>query len=225
MLPLKKKHLLVTSGPTRGYLDSVRYISNRSSGELGSKIAIKALDAGANVTMVFGAGSAIPKIQNNDSKNIPRLSLINIETNDDLISTIENKLYGIHFDAIIHAMAVLDFTPEKKVEGKTSSNNSEWTIKLCRTQKVVKLLKKKWPNTYFVGFKLEVNKTKSELIDRVGLFLRENKADLVIANDLNDITETGHKCYVINKHKNVEAIYRNKDEIASGLIRHLIKKI
>lgn len=225
MLPLEEKHVLITSGPTRGYLDSVRYISNRSSGELGSKITIRALDAGANVTMVYGTGSTIPKVHNTKNKSFQKLSLINIETNEDLISTIENKLKGIHFDVIIHAMAVLDFTPEKKVEGKTSSDNLEWTIKLCRTQKVIKLLKKRWPNAYFVGFKLEVNKTEHELIDRVHLFSKENKTDLVVANDLNDITETGHKCYVINRSRKVEAIYHNKDEIASGLIKLLIKKI
>lgn len=225
MLPLKNKHLLITSGPTRCYLDAIRYISNSSTGQLGSKIAIEALASGANVTMICGMGSVIPEPDSLENRVDSRLSLINIETNDDLRETIENRLQDANFHAIIHAMAVLDYAPEKMVNGKTPSVNSEWTIKLTRTSKVIKLIKKRWPDAFLVGFKLEVNKAEMELIEKARLFLSENRADIIVANDLKEIKKNQHKAYVINKSGDVQAVYNTKDEIASGLIKILGKQL
>ncbi|MGR3176719.1 MAG: phosphopantothenoylcysteine decarboxylase domain-containing protein [Candidatus Anammoxibacter sp.] len=225
MLPLEKKHLLITSGPTRSYLDAIRYISNTSTGRLGSKIATKALEFGARVTMLYGTGSMIPEIDGLEHNAKTRLSLINIETNDDLQDTIENRLQNTNFDAIVHAMAVLDFIPERMVNEKTPSNNCEWPIKLIKTTKIIKLIREIWPDAFLTGFKLEVNKTKKELLERANLFLSESKVDMVVANDLKEIKEGQHKAYVINKNGNVEADYENKDEIATGLINILARQL
>lgn len=225
MLPLEKKHLLITSGPTRGYLDSIRYISNTSTGELGSKITIEALASGSRVTMICGAGSMAPETNGLGNKIDSRLSLINIGTNDDLIDTIDNKLQKANFDAIVHAMAVLDYAPGRMITGKTPSVNSEWEIKLIKTQKVIKLIKKKWPDTFLVGFKLEVNKTEIELIEKACLFLSDSEADVVVVNDLKDMKKGQHKAYIINKGGNVDATYNTKDEIAIGLIKILARQL
>ncbi|MGR3319217.1 MAG: phosphopantothenoylcysteine decarboxylase domain-containing protein [Candidatus Anammoxibacter sp.] len=225
MLPLERKHLLITSGPTRSYLDAIRYVSNTSTGQLGSKIAAKALELGARVTMLYGTGSMIPETNGVEHNKKTRLSLINIETNDELQDTIENRLQNTSFDAIVHAMAVLDFIPERMVNEKTPSNNHEWTIKLIRTTKIIKLIRKIWPDSFLTGFKLEVNKTKKELIERANLFLSESMVDMVVANDLKEIKEGQHKAYVINKSGNVEADYKNKDEIATGLINILARQL
>ena len=59
-LPPAGKHILITSGPTRANLDAVRFISNRSSGRLGRKMALEALGRGAQVTFVAGPDSVVP---------------------------------------------------------------------------------------------------------------------------------------------------------------------
>ena len=72
---LKKKNILITAGSTRGYLDAVRYITNTSTGRLGSEIALGAMGRGAVVTYIYGADSLFPVIHGrSDLKEIGRAS-------------------------------------------------------------------------------------------------------------------------------------------------------
>ena len=225
MLRLKGKHILVTSGPTKCNLDSIRYIGNRSTGRLGCKIAVKALTSGAEVTMIYGSGSDTPDISHLEDEFNVKLTLIKIETNDDLLNVIENRLNGVSFDVVIHAMAVLDFIPEKVADGKTPSSNLEWSIKLIKSPKVIKLIRKVWADALLVGFKLEVNKAEKALLEKAEQLLTESDADYVVANDLHGIKNGLHKALLVNKYSEIEGHYNTKDEIASGLIDLLTKRL
>ena len=225
MLPLKGKHILVTSGPTKCNLDSIRFIGNRSTGKLGCKIAVKALISGADVTVIYGSGSATPDINKLENGFEEKLTLIKIETNEDLRNVIENRLNSVKFDVVIHAMAVLDFIPEKVAEGKTSSSNLEWSIKLIKSPKVIKLIRKVWTDALLIGFKLEVDKTEKELLERAELLFTESNVDYVVANDLHGIKKDLHKALLVNNYSGIEGHYNTKDEIASGLIDLITKKL
>ena len=89
---LKKKNILITAGSTRGYLDAVRYITNTSTGKLSSEIAYEAMSRGAVVTYIYGTDSLFPVIQDHKDIKPSQLKLIEIETNDDLIKVLREKL-------------------------------------------------------------------------------------------------------------------------------------
>ncbi|GAG11809.1 unnamed protein product, partial [marine sediment metagenome] len=86
------KHVLITSGPTRADLDAVRYISNRSTGRLGCRIACEALARGAAVTMVAGPESAAPAREDMTEDDWARLRILHVETVPDLIETLRGEL-------------------------------------------------------------------------------------------------------------------------------------
>lgn len=88
---LKKKNILITAGSTRGYLDAVRYITNTSTGRLGSEIALEAMGRGAVVTYIYGAGSLFPVIRDRNDIMASQLKLIEIETNNDLINVLQKN--------------------------------------------------------------------------------------------------------------------------------------
>ncbi len=67
--------VLITAGPTREYIDPIRFISNPSSGKMGIAIAEEALARGADVTVVYGKGTAKPP--NN-------VRVINVETTEEM---------------------------------------------------------------------------------------------------------------------------------------------
>lgn len=219
MLPLENKHILVTSGPTRSYIDSVRYIANMSTGELGRKIVIEALKNGANVTMVYGTGSKVPCQQDLNKLDTTKLTKFEIETNVDLSTLFEHQLKNVNFNAIIHAMAVLDYVPKNRIDGKIASVNTNLEIPLVKTPKIIKLIRRLWPLSFLIGFKLEVGISREELIKRAVSFLSTNMVDLVVANDLKTIKDGQHKACVVNKDKYIEADYTSKDEIAIGLAK------
>lgn len=211
------RHVMITSGPTRGYIDAVRYISNKSTGKLGVAIANEFMSRGAYVTFVYGAGSGMPNTHVLEKDGISRLTLIEIETLDDLVAVIQKRLKDTQFDAIVHAMAVLDYTPEKHSDKKIPSNKDKLVITFVRTPKVIRLIRQKWPHAFVISFKLEVGLPKDELVERAYTSLIENGADLVVANNQDEIVGDKHRAYLINLHKKVESRCETKQEIAKVL--------
>ncbi|GAH24748.1 unnamed protein product [marine sediment metagenome] len=77
--------ILITSGPTRGPIDAMRYITNKSTGRLGTEIAKEALNQGARVTFIYGKGSIVPDIKDVGENLYLNLKLIEIITVSDSI--------------------------------------------------------------------------------------------------------------------------------------------
>ena len=225
MSSLHGKNFLITSGSTRAYLDAVRYISNISTGRLGREIATEALRLGASVTLLYGTGSSIPLVgaglKPAPTNAINHLTLIEIETINDLLTSLHEKLKNTHFDAIIHAMAVLDYVPEKCVAGKVPSKQNEWVIKLEKTPKIIKIIRDLWPEAFLVGFKLEVGRTKEELLQIARTFQAQTKANLIVANRLEDINNDNHTAYFVNNKGELTGVFHNKKAIAEGLMKCL----
>lgn len=216
-MPLRGKKVLITSGPTRAPLDAVRYITNKATGRLGALIAEEAIQCGAHVTFVYGRPSQVPVVRGHPHDH---LTLIAVETIDDLVAVFRQELPR-GYDAVIHPMAVLDFQPDIVREEKTGSAVREWVIRLVPTPKVIGLVKDLAPQTYLVGFKLEVGKQPEELRAIAHEFLTNTRADLVVANDLRDIEEGRHRGYLIAPDGTVVQTVDGKEAIARAVIEHL----
>jgi phosphopantothenate---cysteine ligase (CTP) len=180
-------------------------------------IAEAAVQAGAEVTFLYGRVSETPKIRGGQRDH---LRLLPVDTVNDLIAAFKEEL-PTRYDAVIHAMAVLDFAPAEVREEKTSSELSEWVIRLTPTPKAARLIKSLAPETFFVGFKLEVGKEKEDLIEIARAWGIKNGADLVVANDLRDIEGGLHIGYLVRPTGAVEGIAEGKEAIARMLIDFL----
>ena len=220
---LKKKNVLITAGSTRGYLDAVRYITNTSTGRLGSEIALEAMGRGAVVTYIYGADSLFPVIHGRSDLKASQLKLIEIETNDDLMKVLQEKLKNRKFDAIIHAMAVADYVPARAKQSKTSSQKKEWLVKLVKTPKVINTIRDSWPEALLVGFKLEVNRTKDEIIRIARRFLAKSKSNLIVANDYKYISRNRHIAYMVTGDRKIPKPLKGKKAIARNIISYLEK--
>lgn len=212
---------MVTSGPTRAALDEVRFLTNKATGRLGALIAEAALEAGADVTFVFGRGSDLPAVRGG---RLDHLRIRPVDTVEDLVTAFRQELpHG--YDAVIHAMAVLDFAPAEVREEKVSSSLPEWIIRLVPTPKAAMLVRDLAPGTYFVGFKLEVGKTREELIEIARTWAQHSRADLVVANDLRDIESGTHVGYLVTPDGRIETVAEGKESIARTLVDFLGKRL
>ena len=220
-MSLQGRRILVTSGPTRAPLDAVRFLTNKSTGRLGSLIAEAALESGADVTFVYGRGSAIPVMRGGRSDH---LRLLPLNTVDDLVAIFRQELPR-GYDAVIHLMAVLDFAPAEVSEEKVASTTSEWVIRLVPTPKAAALVRDLAPRTFFVGFKLEVGKEPRDLIEIAKDWAHRNHADLVVANDLRDIERGKHIGYLVTASSDVEAVAEGKEAIARALVDLLSRRL
>jgi len=199
----------------------VRFLTNKSTGRLGTLIAEEAVHAGADVTFLYGRGSETPTIRGGQRDH---LRLLPIDTVNDLITIFKTEL-PTGFDAVVHAMAVLDFAPAELREEKTSSELSEWVVRLTPTPKAARLVKTLAPKTFFVGFKLEVGKEPETLIEIARMWAVKNDADLVVANDLRDIEGGLHIGYLVRPDGTVEGVAEGKEAIARMLIDFLRRTI
>jgi phosphopantothenoylcysteine synthetase/decarboxylase len=215
-MALHEKKLLITSGPTRAPLDAVRYITNKATGKLGAMIAERALQRGADVTYVYGRPGELPVARGGRD----HLRLIPVETADDLVAAFREELPK-RYGAVVHPMAVLDFQPDSARDYKTSSDTEEWVIRLVPTTKAIKLVKDLAPDTFLVGFKLEIGKEPRELQSIAFEFLKRNRCDLVIANDLKEIEAGRHTGYFVTPDGKVHKTAIGKEAIARTLIDYL----
>jgi len=166
----KGKKCLVTAGPTIEELDSVRYISNYSSGKQGYEIAKQLALEGGNVILISGQTNLDPP---------PNVKLIKVKTAQQMFEAVK-KIKKI--DVGIFAAAVSDFKPIKKYNFKIKKNN----FKKLEFKKNIDILKyignqKKIRPKALIGFAAEtknVNHAKIKLI--------EKKCDLIVYNQINN---------------------------------------
>lgn len=223
---LAGRRVLVTSGPTRGNIDAVRYVTNRSSGRLGCRIAAEALRRGAVVTLVAGPRCPVPSAPDVSDEEAARLHVLPVVTVGDLMALMERELLsGARPEVIIHAMAVLDYVPEIISDEKVPSGRQHWDIRLVRTPKVIRRIKSWAPKAFLVEFKLEVGATEGQLREVAIASMHMNRADLVVANDLSNIGEDTHAAQIIAPDGAILARPTTKDEIAVQLCDVLAERL
>lgn len=200
--------VLITSGGTRQPIDDVRYITNSSTGDFASKIASEFLFNKSKVHFLHAKNSEKPFAIKTDFFNDEKFAEKFYEKykfyechkklySESLFDSYDSYSFKLHKDIsdfepqiVILVAAVSDFGVEK-VEGKITSSESQ-TLQLNPLPKVIKNLKSNYPNIMVVGFKLVVNKSKSELLDIMSKSLTSNNCDLVVGNDLYDIKQGNH---------------------------------
>jgi phosphopantothenoylcysteine decarboxylase/phosphopantothenate--cysteine ligase len=174
---LAGKKVLITSGPTQEPIDSVRYISNRSSGKMGSAVARAALQMGAEVTVVAG-----PQLEPLPIGATVRSVLTAVEMHDVAVDLAAN------FDIIIGVAAVADYRVEAPISGKIRRSGNSLSLELVPNPDIIASLSAAAKGAIVVGFAAEPTSDTviaQEKIARKGLFA-------IAANDIsNDATTFG----------------------------------
>ncbi|MFC1511764.1 phosphopantothenoylcysteine decarboxylase [Candidatus Latescibacterota bacterium] len=212
MASKRTQRVLVTSGPTRAYLDRVRYLANSSSGALGAAVVQALTNRGLPVMHLTGVETVSPEV------NPPELlETVPVATVDNLIREIRQIAENKRISAVVHAMAVLDYVPETTMSGKKKSDDDVWTVRLVKTPKVIGMLRGLFGEAFLVGFKLEAGASDRELVDRAGALLETNALDLVVANDIDRVTGTRHAALIVGPAREVLARPVTKRDIGETL--------
>ena len=185
--------MLVTAGPTRVMIDAVRHIGNFSSGRTGFAIARHLRERGADVTLLLGPG----RVSREEAEQAG-LRVLEITTFDDLHRAVREQVGSRAFDAMIHAAAVSDFRPVREERGKLSSGAEELTLVLQPTPKIVDEVKALDPLLLLVKFKLEVGRTRTELLEIARRSRAQSDAELIVANDLTQLQGGRHPALLLD---------------------------
>ena len=212
----KKISALVTTGPTREYIDPVRYISNESSGKQGYEIALALSKLGVKTTLVAGPTSL------SYSKDI---KVKKINSGEEMMSAVKELL---PVDIAICAAAVSDFKPKNKSKQKIKKDKKDFkNLDLERNKDILEYLGKnnKLRPRMLVGFSAETERLIENSIKK----LNHKYCDIIIANDISK-KDTGfnvdyNKVSIIEKNGTIENLPKNKKSyIASKIAKKIIDK-
>ena len=191
------RRILITSGSIWVAIDSVRIISNRSSGQLGRILTKQLIKKGAKVHILEGP----------------------IEF-DDFLKKFKNELKK-KYDVVIHAAAVSDYKLKGPFKAKVSSNLKELKLKLVPTPKIINLIKKIHPQVFLVGFKLEQDINEKSAGEKTRPLFEKASCDLVVANSARG---KKYQAYILDQ-EHLLAQASSREELAGKLIKILDQKI
>ncbi len=175
---------------------------------------------GIPVIHLHGYGSEHPNVKDN-----LLVETIEVKTVNDLINSVRSVSSRVDICAVVHAMAVLDYVPESTLRDKKPSGDKFWDIRLKRTQKVISIIRELMPDAYTVGFKLEIDVAEEELVRHAGVLLTKNNLDLVVANDLDSVSDDYHKAVIVGPENTIIARIDTKEKIAELITGFILENI
>jgi phosphopantothenoylcysteine decarboxylase/phosphopantothenate--cysteine ligase len=210
MLGLK---VMVTAGPTREFIDPVRFITNPSSGKMGYAIARAAAQRGAEVTLVTGKTSISPPA---------RVTVVPADTAEDMFQAVTSR--SDDQDIIIKAAAVADYRPSETATEKVKKGDGELSLSLTRTRDILKYLgEHRTEKQFLCGFSMETE----HLLENSRKKLEGKHLDMIAANDLKEEdagfgADTNH-LILITKDEEIDLPVLSKEAAAHRLLDEIIK--
>lgn len=208
---LLNKKIVITAGGTREKIDTVRFISNFSSGKMGIALADEAFKQGADVTLI----STVSVIKPYNVKIVESA----LEMKESVESKFENS------DCLIMAAAVADYRAKEIASVKLKkTSEDETSINLVKNPDILKEISSiKKDNQIVIGFCAE----SENLIEFAKEKIDKKGCDYLIANDISRIdigfSSDYNEVLVIDKEKNITKIERStKDQIAKEILKLLV---
>ena len=186
----RKLHFIVTAGPTREYLDPVRFLSNPSTGRMGFAVARAARRAGHDVTLIAGP------VALKTPKGVTRVDVVSAR---DMLAAVQSALNppikqsrqsanpnNSPIPCLVMTAAVADWRPADCASRKLKKGEMSGTLKLVRNPDILKTLNAALARTPFpaplvrIGFAAETGAPTAEAARKC----REKGLDLVVGNDV-----------------------------------------
>ncbi|TXT57611.1 MAG: Coenzyme A biosynthesis bifunctional protein CoaBC [Candidatus Thorarchaeota archaeon] len=213
------RHFLITAGPTRGWIDRVRFITNPSTGKMGIAVAQEVIARGGDVTLILGPTSL-------DGPEYA--DIVHVETSQDMLDAVLDTLNNHNVDVFVSAAAVLDYIPKTKVDKKMPSGKDSLTVELEPTKKIIEEARKHHPELYIVGFKVESGVSDEELEKRARKKIETGICNMVVANDalrkgVAFGTDT-NQVLIVGPEDILETELASKRDIARTIVDEIVRR-
>lgn len=198
--------ILLTAGPTRAYLDEVRFLTNASSGRMAAALATAALGRGHEVTIVSGP---VPVAYPKQARVVP------VVTTAEMLAASLAELPAC--DGVIAAAAPCDFEPVTRASGKIPRQGTGLIVELRPTPDVIATLASRaGARQWFVAFALEPGADPRRAFEKI----EAKRCDLIVVNDLTAME--GQKTAVTvydRQHATIGSRAGTKRTVAAWLVR------
>jgi phosphopantothenoylcysteine decarboxylase/phosphopantothenate--cysteine ligase len=208
---LAGERVLVTAGPTREPIDPVRYISNRSSGKMGYRLAVAALRRGAAVTLVSGPTNLAPP---------PNAVFVPVETAEEMRDAVLH--HGAGATMIIKAAAVADYRVKAPAIAKIKGKH-DLTLDLTANPDILREVAAAGTGAFIVGFAAETH----DVLANAEVKLESKGIDLLVANDVSQagigFDAEDNEVLLLDRWGGRRALPRMpKSEVADAIFSHVL---
>jgi phosphopantothenoylcysteine decarboxylase/phosphopantothenate--cysteine ligase len=162
--------VLVTAGPTVEDIDPVRFVSNRSSGRMGYRLAEAARDRGAEVVLVAGPTALAAPFG---------IDVVRVRSAEDMARAVGERLHGATIVAM--AAAVSDYRPATVAPQKIKKADAGVGLEMVRTPDILRSIGERKGELFLVGFAAETENLRESALGK----LRDKRLDLIVANDVS----------------------------------------
>jgi len=212
--------LVVTAGPTREYLDRIRFLTNPSSGLMGIAIAREAFLRGADVVLVAGPLREKPPYY---------LRTINVVTTEEMLSAVIKAVKGTGPQAVVLAAAPSDFRFSKTWEGRLRTTDSPIEVELVPTPKISLKVREIFEGL-LIGFAAEYAEGDVDrLIKSAREKLEKRGFDAIAANDVSlegiGFSSPENEVWLVDR-EGIRKIPRSRKEvIARHILDYIIERV
>ena len=201
--------ILITSGPTRQYLDPVRYLTNASSGRMGRALAEAAVALGHEVVIVSGpVDIAYP----------PSARIVNVVSTEEMLAAAAEEFEAC--DGLIGAAAPCDYRPVRVESHKINKTGQPIDLHLIETDDVVATLGQRKGSRWVVGFALETEDRRLRALAK----LEKKFCDLMVTNGPEAISALDNEVEVITSAGEVIAALKGPKEVVAARILAIIQE-
>jgi phosphopantothenoylcysteine decarboxylase/phosphopantothenate--cysteine ligase len=197
--------ILITSGPTRQYLDPVRYLTNASSGRMGAALAAAAVAAGCEVTIVSGpVAIAYPA----EARVIP------VVTTEEMLRACLEVFPEC--DGLIGVAAPCDYRPVQKATKKIAKTGKSLVLELVETPDIIATLARCKTHQWMVAFALETDDHRFRALQK----LERKNCDLIVLNGPQAIHAEQTEVEILSRSgETLAALSGPKEEVARTIFQ------
>lgn len=233
-LGLKKnkiKEVLITAGGTSEKIDEIRFITNKSTGKMGISLAQVCLEKKYRVKLLLAKNTNWSEIieflqvdypflqSKNDFLNQENLEIQTFTTSDELSKLIKSKLKP--HQIVIHTAAVSDFILKNQDLSNKIPSSENLSLEFVPLPKILSQIKLWKPDCFLISFKLEINLSQEELIQKAQKSLQKNNSDMVVANLVTPKTgfeSDTNEVWIVLQHQIVHLGLDTKIQIAKKIL-------
>jgi phosphopantothenoylcysteine decarboxylase / phosphopantothenate---cysteine ligase len=204
--------IMITSGPTRQYLDPVRYLTNGSSGRMGRSLAQAALELGYQVVIITGPV---------EIEYPTRAEVVPVISTEELLEACQRTFPTC--DGMIAAAAPCDYRPIRVAAQKISKTGVPLELQMVETPDVVAALgATKRIDQWIVGFALETEDQRLRALAK----LEKKSCDLMVLNGPEAMNSKRNQVEIIDRRGNlIDALAGPKEEVARGILQVVGKRL
>lgn len=210
---LAGKTILVSAGPTKEFIDPVRFITNGSSGKMGYALAKVAAGRGARVILISGPVNL---------KKPCGVECVNIVTAQEMYEEVIKRFE--YADIIIKAAAVADYRPMNMVNNKIKKASNNLVLEMVKNPDILKEVGLRKGKRIVVGFSMETENLEQNALTK----LKEKNLDMIVANDITaegaGFDKDTNVVKIINKYGMIKDLpIMTKEQVANVILDEVLR--